>query len=59
MVHGINVGDHKKLLNTKYITCRPHSFRNFKKFSCNESMEVNEDRVWPIRTQGAWLAGLT
>ena len=46
MIGRIYVGDHLTLLHTKYISCRPHGFRDedFLSFSYYKSMGANEPR---------------
>ena len=48
LIGRINVGDHETLLHTKYVTCRPHGFRQgffFKFFPLC---------LWELMTPGAW-----
>ena len=44
LIGGIYVGDHNTLLNTQYISCAPHGFReeDFLSFSHYKSMGGND-----------------
>ena len=60
LIGSIYVRDHKTLLHTKYISCRPHGFRVedvFKFFPIISLWELMTLGAWPFRTPGAWLAG--
>ena len=50
LIGRIYVGDHLTLLHTKYISCRPHGFReeDFLSFSPYKSMGANDPRGWPV-----------
>ena len=54
----IYVGDHYTLLHTKYMSCRPHGFReDVLRFSNYKSVGANDPRGMVKLNPGAWLAG--